>query len=266
MPAALLALGIAAFTLLLKIKGSPRIGNFSLLIGIAAGWALHALLFPQERAAAAAGASFEWFPLGAPNLQVGIIAATFAASFVNLSNVATSVHAASELLKEQADGRRINRAYALTGAYSAAGAVLGLVSYAPFASTIGFLESTRNFERRPFLIGGGLMVLLGIVPLFYEALSTLPVTIGNAVLFIAYLQLFGTSLKSLGGAAFDSVTIHRLALPVLAGVGIMCADPALFEPLPAALAPLVSNGFIVGVLLSIVLELFIRWDRPQERT
>lgn len=258
--AALFAIGVAVLTALVKIKAKPAVGNFSILIGILAGWLLHLALFPSAaEAGSAAGASFEWFPLGHPNANIGIIAATFAASFVNLSNVVASVKTASELLGEEANQRRINRGYILTGAYSAGGALFGLVSHAPFASSVGFLESTRIFDRRPFLIGGGMMAVLGLVPLFYQALSTLPVHVGNAVLFVAYMQLFGTAMRSLKGYEFNSVTIHRLAVPVLVGIAIMFADPALFEALPAVLAPLLSNGFIVGVLLSIVLELTVRW-------
>src|SRR5690606_6784552 len=116
-------------------------------------------------------------------------------------------------------------------------ALLGLVSYAPFASSIGFLESTRIYDRKPFLIGGGLMALLGLVPFLGGFMSGLPVTVGNAVLFAAYLQLFGTSLKGIKGVDFNPVTIHRLALPVLLGVSMMMVDPALLSGLPTLLQP-----------------------------
>lgn len=139
--------------------------------------------------------------------------------------------------------------------------VLGLVAYAPFASTIGFLQSTRIYERTPFLIGGAFMTLIGLLPFLTSLLATMPVTVGNAVLLVAYLQLFGTSLRSLKGQTFNSVTIYRLAIPVLVGLGILSLDPRLFSSLPALWQPLLSNGFIVGILLSIILELFINWDK-----
>lgn len=104
------------------------------------------------------------------------------------------------------------------------------------------------------------MAILGIIPVLGALLATLPITVGNAVLFVAYLQLFGTSLKSLNGYTFDSKSIFRLAAPVLLGLSIMNLDPVLFTVFPVILQPLLSNGFIMGVLLSIVLETFIRWD------
>ena len=63
-------------------------------------------------------------------------------------------------------------------------------------------------------------MLMGLIPAFGDFLSTMPVTIGNAVLFVAYLQLFGTAYNSLNGTMFTSYTIFRLAGPVLFGVSL----------------------------------------------
>ncbi|MOA66975.1 putative uracil/xanthine transporter [compost metagenome] len=42
----------------------------------------------------------------------------------------------------------------------------------------------------------------------------------------------------------------------------MTIDVKLLAQLPAFVQPLVSNGFIVGVMLSIIMEATIRWDKP----
>jgi xanthine/uracil permease len=262
MPVSLFSIGIAIFVILLKIKGKPAIGNFSILIGMVVGWILYVLVFPSGQSVnVESSLSFPIFPFGKPNLNVSIIAVTFLASFVNLSNTIASVRAVSNLLEQKATESQLRRSYVLTGLFSIPASVLGLVSYATFASSIGFLESTRNFDRKPFLIGGGLMSLLGVIPFLGGILATLPITVGNAVLFAAYLQLLGTSLKGIKGYDFNSVTIHRLALPLLVGVCIMNLDATLFSGMPALLQPLLTNGFIMGVLLSILLEKLINWDK-----
>lgn len=263
MPVTLYSFAVALIVMLIKIKGSSAVGNFSILIGMVGGWALYVLLFDPVPAASlnVPMLDFPIFPLGTPNLNGSIIAITFLAVLINLSNNIAAGETAAVMLKESFTAKRLNRSYLLTGSYTIGSALLGLVSYAPFASSIGFLESTGHYERKPFLIGGGLMALLGLVPFLGSFMSGLPVTVGNAVLFAAYLQLFGTSLKGLEGITFNPVTIHRLALPVLVGVSIMMVDPALLSGLPTLLQPLLANGFIVGVLVSIGLELFIRWEK-----
>jgi xanthine/uracil permease len=266
LPVSLFSISIAVLVSLLKIKGTPLLSNFSILIGMVAGWIGYLLLFPSESTGSAAQGSsfFMLFPFGAPNLNTGIVFITFLASFMNLSNTIASVQAASQLFEESPSEKRYTRSYLLSGMYSIVGAFSGLVSYAPFASSIGFLESTRIFYLRSFLIGGALMSLLGIVPFLGGILATLPITVGNAVLFTAYLQLFGTSLKSLQGTVFNSVTIYRLAAPVLVGISIMNMSPRIFTSFPVFIQPIVSNGFIMGVLISIALEKLVNWEKEEE--
>jgi len=262
-PVSLFSLGVVLLVCLIKIKGKAVISNFAILIGIVVGWIFYMILFPAEQSTISQSTGFglHLFPLGTPNLNIGIIAITFLASFINLSNTIASVSTASTMFNDTFSQSRLDRSYLLNGAYSIVSALFGLVPYAPFASSIGFLESTRIFQLRPYLIGGGLMVLLGSVPFLGGLLATLPVTVGNAVLFVAYFQLFGTSLRSIHNQTFNSITIHRLAIPVLVGVCIMNMDADTFNTLPSLIQPLVSNGFIMGVLLSILLEMFVKWEK-----
>ncbi|WP_079508873.1 uracil/xanthine transporter [Mesobacillus jeotgali] len=264
LPVTLFSFAVVILVSLMKIKGSDTIGNFSILIGMLFGWIFYVILFSSGQVMGSqASIDFSIFPLGAPNLNYGIIAITFIASVINLSNTIASVQAAAKLTGQEVSQSPMDRSYLLTGIYSIGAAFFGLVPYAPFTSSVGFLESTRIFDRKPFLIGGGLMVILGIVPFLGALLATIPITVGNAVLFVAYLQLFGTSLKSLNGYTFDSRSIFRLAAPVLMGLSIMNLDTELFNVFPVIVRPLLSNGFIMGVLLSLLLETFVRWDKEE---
>lgn len=252
---------IVIFVCLLNIKGNKIIGNFAILIGMIVGWIGYSLLFPTANQIGSQAASFKLFPLGEPNLEIGIIAITFLGCLINLSNTIASVQAVSKFYNEEPTMKQYRYSYLLTGVFAGISPLIGMFSYSPYASSIGFLESTRIFDRKPFLIGGGLMALLGIIPALGSLLATMPITIGNAVLFVAYIQLFGTSLKSLNGYVFSSKTIYRLAVPVLVGVCIMTIDKNIFSDVPLYIRPLVSNGFIIGVLLSIVLERVINWGK-----
>ncbi|MFK2826172.1 uracil/xanthine transporter [Bacillus sp. B190/17] len=263
-PVSLLSIGVVLLVVILKIKGKGAISNFSILIGIAAGWIVYRMIFPADTLFSAGDHSFSLFPLGTPNLEWGIVLATFVTGMINMSNTITSVQAAARLYREEPAEKSYNRSFSLTGLYTAVGSVFGLVPYAPFTSTIGFLESTRIFDRAPFLIGGALFSLLGLIPAAGSFLATMPITIGNAVLFAAYLQLFGTALQSIQGIVFNSNTIFRIALPMLAGISLMTIDPKIFSEMPIYIQPFLSNGFIMGVLLSIVLERSVKWERYDE--
>lgn len=108
------------------------------------------------------------------------------------------------------------------------------------------------------------MTIIGLIPPFISFLATMPITVGNAVLFVAYLQLFGTAFNSVKGQNFTSDTIFRLAVPVLIGVSLMNVLPTAFSNLPALLQPFLTNGLIMGVLISIVLEKSVNWTRYEQ--
>lgn len=270
-PITVFSLVIALSVAILKVKGNKVVSNFSLLIGIIVGWPIYSLIFHNTSSAAldtssatatevVSGGLQLIFPLGQPNLQLGIIIVTFIACLLNMSNTFASISAASDIYKVKPEKAQYRNSLLLTGVYSVVASFFGLVAYAPFASSIGFLESTQIYEKKPYYWGGAMIVLLGIVPSLAVMLAHLPVTLGNAVLFVAYLQLFGTALKNVAPFKFNSVTVHRIAAPVLLGVSIMMADSKLFTSLPSLIQPLLSNGFLMGVLLSIILEAAVKWD------
>ncbi|WP_409971453.1 purine/pyrimidine permease [Bacillus sp. Bva_UNVM-123] len=169
--------------------------------------------------------------------------------------------AGEKLYKRKTTKKEYRNSIFVTITFSIIGTGFGLVPFTPFTSSIGFLQSTGIFERKPYYIGGALLTLVGLVPALGPLLSTMPITVGNAVLFVAYMQLFGTSLSSLNGKEFNSNTIFRLAVPVLIGISLMNVSPALFKDLPVLIQPFISNGLIMGILISIILEKMVNWSK-----
>ncbi|WP_100374502.1 uracil/xanthine transporter [Bacillus sp. FJAT-45037] len=261
----LLSIVLILFVSLLKIKGSKTISNFSILIGIIVGWIAFVLLFPSEGVTAAPqGFQVALFPLGTPNLEYGIIAVAFFAGLLNLTNTVASIQTAAELYNEVDDPSRYRRSFFWTGTFSIIASGFGLVPYTPFTSSIGFLESTQILKKVPFLLAGGLLSVIGLIPPVTAFLIALPISVGNAVLFVAYLQLFGTAFNSLKGERFTSNTIFRLAGPLLIGVSLMTLSPTMFADIPILVQPILSNGLIMGVILSVVLERCVTWEKVDQ--
>lgn len=258
-PVSLLSLAVVIVVAWIGIKGRGIVSNFSILIGMVLGWICYVFLFGANEIQDVPFSYISIFPLGSPNLEIGIVITGFVASLLNLSNTFTSIYAAEEFYKQKVSRLRYRIAFTLTGIFSTIAPVFGLVPYATFTSSIGFLESTRIFETRPFIIGGGLLILLGIIPPLGSFLATMPVTIGNAVLFVAYMQMFGTAIKSLKNLHFHSRTIYRIAFPVLISVCLMNMSPNMFSDFPLYIRPLISNGLLMGILIAIFLEKAVKW-------
>lgn len=259
---AALSIAVAIIVGLLHVRGRGLISNFSILIGMLTGWLAYELFIPRELAPVITPAPLLGvFPWGTPQVAFGIILTTCVAGIINMSNTIASIHQMGELQKSTPTNGQFKRAFVLTGINAVVSGFIGLVPYAPYVSTIGFLRSTRILQRSPFIIGSGLFFLLGLVPSLSSFFSRLPISIGSAVLFAAYLQLFGTALSTFEGVSFSPKTIYRVAAPVLFGLCIMNVPAESFELIPFLVRPLLSNGLLMGVILSVVLENCVNWSR-----
>lgn len=254
-------IGIAALSIvlvivvnLLLLKGKGLVSNFALLIGIAIGWVAYVLLFPQEHAVnlSASTSLLHLFPWGWPAWNLGIILTGMLAGLINTTNTVATLKGSEAIFEAPVDDAQYKRSFVLTGLNAVISGLFGLVPYAPYTSSLGFLQSTRIKERLPFLIGSCLFILLGCTPVLGHFFSTLPVSVGDAVLFVAYLQLFGSALKNLEDISFDYKSIYRIAAPTLVGFSLMALPASAFNGIPMLVRPLLSNGLLVGILLALI--------------
>ncbi|NQX71302.1 uracil/xanthine transporter [Paenibacillus alba] len=259
---AALSIVIAIFVVIVNLKGSRVISSYSILIGIVVGWIAYVLIFPStHQVQEKAGSLVALFPWGAPNMQMGIILTAFIVGLINMTNSITCLATVEKLYKTKTSDSQYKRSYLLTGVFTIFSACFGLLPFGLFTSSVGLLESTKILERKALIIGGAMFAMLGLIPALSGLFSSLPTSVGNAVLFVAYLQMFGTSLRTIQGFQFNSKTVHRIALPVLLGICIMNIPPQAFALLPLYIRPLISNGLAMGVILSLVLETAINWSK-----
>lgn len=261
-PVSLFSIGLVILTTIISVKGKGLVSNFAVLIGIIVGWVLYTILFPGSQQSVAAGdIKLTFFPWGKPNLEIGIVLTAFITGLMNLTNNISGPKASEGLYGREISKAEFKKSFIISGLFSILSPVLGLVPNTPFTSSLGLLESTRILERKPLIIGSVLFALLGLIPALGSFFTTLPATVGNAVLFVAYMQLFGTALKSVKPHSFDSRSIFRFAFPLLAGVSIMNLSPDVLLNVPLLIRPLISNGLLMGLLLAIAFELAVKWEK-----
>lgn len=262
-PVALFSFLLAALVISLNIKGRGVIRNFSLLIGLVVGWSLFALIFPSEslHVNEEAHSFFTLFPWGEPSFELGIILTVILTGLLNTSNTVATLKGAADVYEQDISAKKYRASFSITGFINMISGVIGLVPYAPYTSSLGFLQSTGIRERAPFIVGSAMFISLGLIPVLGTFFSYMPLSVGHTVLFVAYLQLFGSALRNIEGMTFTPRTIYRIAIPTLLGMTIMNVPQAAFSSLPTLIQSLVSNGLLMGILLALLIDNLIRWDK-----
>ena len=263
---ALLSLGIVTLVLTLNMWGRGLISNFAPLIGIIVGWIAFSILFPRYSTPFSLATPTSWlllFPWGTPTLNFGFIVIIVLIGFISITNTYVTLEGAEKLFHTPISPKQYKYSFVITGFSTIVAGIFGLVPYGPYASSLGFLRTTRILSRKPFFIGAGLFMLLGAIPALGQLLASLPLSMGDAVLFTAYLQLFGLALDSVKSLAFSYKHIYRIAVPVLLGLSLMAVPAPAFSTIPAYIRPLLQNGLVVGIILAMLLEHSIRWEQKK---
>ena len=248
---------LAAFTIVIHVKGKGIISSLNLLIGMAVGWMIAVQFFPQAPTEKILTTPIiELFPWGKPTFEWGIILTVVITGLLNTTNTIATLKGAEDIYEKETTPKQYRTSFFLTGSISTVAGVIGLVPYAPYASSLGFLQSTGIKERSPFFIGSILFIILGAVPQLSAFFATIPHSVGNTVLFVAYLQLFRSAIRNIEGLTFEPKTVYRIALPSLLGLAIMTLPPSAFQTLPELVQPILSNGMLVGILTALLMEFF----------
>lgn len=259
----LLSIIIAIIVVVISIKAPPSIRRYGLLIGIVIGWIAFNLTFGQQETTqqSTSSSGIALFPLGEPTWNIGIIITTILAGLLNTANTFGALKGTDSMYQAETTKSQYRASFTITGIFTGIAGVLGLVPYAPYVSSIGFLSQTGIIKRLPFILGGFMFFVMGIIPPVGHFFSLLPLSIGSAVLFVSYLQLLNSSWNFFNQVEFNTLNVYRSAIPLFVGIIIMTLPAAYFVSLPGFARPLLSSGLLVGIMLALLLENTIKWDR-----
>lgn len=261
LPVAGLAIFIVFLVIIISIKSPAKVRSYALLIGIIVGWILYTVIFGAESGFTEEAAEVRLFPLGTFAWDTGVVLTAVMAGLLNTSNTFGALKGTDELFGRATTNKDYKTTFSFTGLATIAAGVFGLVAYAPYVSSIGFLRQTAILDRLPFIIGSFMFLMMGVIEPAGTFFSTLPLSIGSAVLFVAYLQLFNSSMGFFKGISLNTLNVYRAAIPLFVGTVIMTLPATYFESIPSFIRPFMSNGLLVGIILALILENMLNWDR-----
>ena len=192
-------------------------------------------------------------------IEPGVLVA-FILCFLGLSiNDLGSIQAVGLVLKAEAMPRRITRGIAATGIGNVLAGWMGVIGPVNFSFSPGLIAATGCAARRSLISAGVAMLALAFLPRIIFYLSFIPAAVIGCVLFYtmctqvaAGLMTAFDALQELGEPRFDNALM--ISLPILMGIIISFLPAEITASYPYSLRPILSNGFVVGIVTSLVLE------------
>ena len=152
--------------------------------------------------------------------------------------------------------KRIARGNAVVGLGNTLSGMLGIIGPVDFSISPGIIASTGCASRYTIIPCGIGLVLCALSPSMVSVFTLLPdIIIGIMLMYIVILQLaaaFNLIVDTGSVRNFD----HALTIAIPMGIGLFVAllPQSAVAALPAILQPILSNGFVVGVLTVVMLE------------
>lgn len=192
-------------------------------------------------------------------IEPGVLIA-FMLCFLGLSiNDLGSIQAVGLVLKAEEMPRRITRGITATGIGSILAGFMGVIGPVNFSFSPGLIAATGCAARRSLMPAGIAMLMLAFLPRIIFYLSFIPSVVIGCILFYtmctqvaAGLMTAFDALNELGEPRFDNALL--ISLPILMGVIVSFLPPEITASYPYSLRPILSNGFVVGIVTSLVLE------------
>jgi xanthine/uracil permease len=188
--------------------------------------------------------------------EPGVLASFLLCFFALAINDLGSIQSMREILRPTDMPRRIDRGITITGFANVFAGFLGIVGPVNFSLSPGVISATRSASRFTLVPASIFLFLFSFSPFLLGVLGNIPsAVIGSSLLYILYYQVTaGIVVAFRSREDFSPENSLAIGVPVLVGTIIAFLPPSLLYALPALFRPIAGNGFVMGVLSSLLLE------------
>lgn len=254
-----LAGGVLLIILLIQRFAPAVLGRIAVLLGVMAG-TLIAIPFGFTTFSGLADAS--WFGIsmpfhfGLPSFDVAAIVSMAVVMLVTMTETTGDILAVGEIVDRPPTPHMLSDGLRADGLSTVLGGVFNTFPYTAFAQNVGLVGLTGVRSRFVVAFGGGILVVLGLIPILGELVATIPAP----VLGGAGIAMFGTvaasGIRTLSTVSFTE-NRNLIVVAVSLGIGLIpVAVPTVYDAFPLWFRTIMSSGISAGCVTAILLNIF----------
>jgi NCS2 family nucleobase:cation symporter-2 len=257
-------LGVALFVLVVILAlirwGSGFVSNISVLLGIVAGTVLAAGigLMHFEKVASAPWFAFVIpFHFGVPQFHLIPVATMCIVMVVVMIESLGMFLALGEMTGRPIDQDALTRGLRADGVGTLLGGIFNTFPYTSFSQNVGLVGITGVKSRWVTVAGGGIMVVLGLLPKMAALVEAIPQVVLGGAGIVMFGMVAATGARILTAVDFKTNRFNLYIVAISVGFGmITLVSPAFFKNLPVVLHPLLDSGILMAAVVSVLLNVF----------
>lgn len=157
---------------------------------------------------------------------------------------------------------RIRGAVSNDGLSSGLSALLGGMPLTSYSQNIGAIALTGVGSRFVVAFGGACLVVMALVPKFGAIISLIPGPVLGGALVFMFGMIASVGMSIIGNAVGARRNAILFATSLGIALAITAAPPGTFDIIPPVLRILVGDGIVMGILTSVVLNIFLPQEKP----
>lgn len=254
--------GLAAFTLavimVLSKVGSGTISRLSILLAMVIGTLFAVTVGMADFSDVGDGpiAAFPTpFAFGAPVFEIASIVSMFIVVLVILTETTADIIAVGEIVGTKVDSKRIADGLRADMLSSVVSPGFNSFTQSAFAQNVGLVAVTGIKSRFVVAAGGGILVVLGLLPVLGRVVTAVP----TPVLGGAGIVLFGTvaasGIRTLAKVDYrNSMNLVIVATSVAFGI-LPVVVPSIYSQFPSWFEVIFHSGISSAAIMAILLNL-----------
>lgn len=203
------------------------------------------------------------------NIDAGVVIAFLFCYIALLINQIGSVQSLGEMTNAPNLSSRQTRGLLITGIINMVSGAIGVPGVVDYSLSPGVVASTSCASRYTILPAAIAMIVLAFFPQAVAALLTIPQPImGIVLLFLMATQVAaGLEIIHSTKAVLSFKDGLVLGIPIMLTTILSFAPQAAMAAVPSLLRPIVSNGFVMGIIVVLILEHFVlRTENGKRKT
>jgi xanthine permease len=255
-------IGFAALTLLIILVISRvfqgAISRLSILIGMVVGTLVAALVGKADFSTVGEAkivALPQLFHFGGPTFQVGAIVSMTIVIFVIMTETTADILAIGEIVGTEVDAKRVADGLRADMVSTAVAPVFGSFPCSAFAQNVGLVALTGIKSRFAVAAGGGVLLLLGLLPVVGAVVAAIPYPVLGGAGIVLFGSVAASGIRTLSRVEYHD-NLNMVIVSVAISVGIIpIAAPTFWDSFPDWFSVIMHSGISATAVVAVLMNL-----------
>lgn len=143
------------------------------------------------------------------------------------------------------------------------GGIFNTFPYTSFSQNVGLVGVTGVRSRFVCVAGGGILIVLGLVPKMGALVEALPTSVLGGAGIAMFGMVAATGIRILSNVDFAGNRNSLLVVAISLGIGMIpLVAPDFSQWMPAEIHPLIESGILLATFSAVVLNAFLNGTTP----